>query len=126
MSTLDDDLPLASRNSPLASRNSQLTTHTIRLRDPWHHEPTVAGGRRWMRAFHRPTGISDQDQVWLVVSGPVATVWLGDQILTPVAEGEGSRFEITARLENHNRLILEVPLSTPQRPFEVCLEIDAA
>ncbi|RIK86710.1 MAG: hypothetical protein DCC67_02540 [Planctomycetota bacterium] len=43
--------------------------HSIRLRDPWLCEPTAEGGLRWTRAFHRPTGLEPDDDLWLVVSG---------------------------------------------------------
>ena len=48
---------------------------------------------------------------------------LGDQLLTTSGEGEEGRYEITARLADHNRLTVEVPRADENRPFEVCLEI---
>ena len=42
--------------------------HSIRLRRPWQCEPTATGGLRWTRSFHRPTGLEDDDLLWLVVS----------------------------------------------------------
>src|SRR5690606_24867992 len=41
----------------------------IRLRDPWQCEPTPQGGLRWTRTFHRPTGLEEDDNLWLVLSG---------------------------------------------------------
>jgi hypothetical protein len=42
--------------------------HSFRLRDPWQCEATE-GGVRWSRVFHRPTGLEEDDELWLVVSG---------------------------------------------------------
>ena len=97
--------------------------HTIRLRDPWQYEPIAAGGARWSRAFHRPTGLTGRETVWLVVSDRGATLRLDDQLLTTSGEGEEGRYEITARLADHNRLTVEVPRDDEKRPFEVSLEI---
>jgi len=98
-------------------------SHTIRLRDPWQHAPIQAGGMRWTRAFHRPTGLTERETVWLVVSGETSGVRLGGQLLTASGAGPGSHYDITARLADHNRLTVEVPQADVKRPFEVCLEI---
>jgi len=100
-----------------------MSSHTIRLRDPWQYAPVSAAGSRWTRAFHRPTGLTEREQVWLIVSDSAATVWLGDQLLTASGPGPGSRYDITARLADHNRLMVEVPRAGKKRPFEACLEI---
>ncbi|MEO2049197.1 MAG: hypothetical protein ABGX16_21775 [Pirellulales bacterium] len=97
--------------------------HTIRLRDPWQHQPAKSGGTRWTRTFHRPTGISKQEKVWLVISDSTVPVWLGDQLLTADGIGQGGRYDITTLLANFNRLAIEVLEATDQRSFEVCLEI---
>jgi hypothetical protein len=98
-------------------------SHTIRLRDPWQCEPIASGGTRWSRAFHRPTGLTERESVWLVISGETAAVWLGDQLLTASGDEQGIRVDITSRLANHNRLTVEVPRADEKRSFEVCLEI---
>ncbi len=97
--------------------------HIIRLRDPWQYKPFPSGGMRWSRAFHRPTGLTANETVWLVVSGPAAAVWLGEQRLTASVDGPESRFDITAWLADHNRLIIEVPRADEKRSFDVSLEI---
>jgi hypothetical protein len=43
--------------------------HSFRLRDPWQCAATDAGGVRWSRRFHRPTGLEPDDQLLLVLSG---------------------------------------------------------
>ena len=42
--------------------------HSFRLRDPWQCECDEAGALRWSRVFHRPTGLEDDDALWLVCS----------------------------------------------------------
>ena len=100
--------------------------HTIRLRDPWQNQPAESGGTRWTRAFHRPTGISEQEKVWLVISDSTVPVWLGDQLLTADGIGQGGRYDITTLLVDYNRLAIEVLDPSEQRSFEASLEIDAA
>ena len=99
--------------------------HTIRLRNPWQQQPAESGGTRWTRAFHRPTGISEREKVWLVISDSTVPVWLGDQLLTADGIGQGGRYDITTLLENFNRLAVDVQQTTDQRSFEASLEIDA-
>jgi hypothetical protein len=43
--------------------------HSFRLRDPWQCESLPTGEVRWSRGFHRPTGLEDDDELWLVISG---------------------------------------------------------
>ena len=40
--------------------------HLIRLRDPWDSELT-AQGWRFARCFQKPTGLAEQDQVFLEI-----------------------------------------------------------
>ncbi len=60
--------------------------HSFRLRDPWQCE-AIAGGVRWSRVFHRPTGLEDDDALWLVCSGlpSAAAVTLNGAPLSPCA-----------------------------------------
>jgi hypothetical protein len=97
--------------------------HTIHLRDPWQRQPAESGGTRWTRAFHRPTGISERENVWLVISDSTVPVWLGDQLLTASDPGQGGRYDITTLLGNFNRLAIEVLEADVKRSFEVWLEI---
>jgi hypothetical protein len=114
-SLVDNTIPKSEFRNP--------SMHTIHLRDPWQRQPAESGCTRWTRAFHRPTGISEQEKVWLVISDSTVQVWLGDQLLTASDPGQGGRYDITTLLENHNRLAIEVLEATDQRSFEVCLEI---
>jgi hypothetical protein len=43
--------------------------HSFRLRDPWQCEALEGGALRWSRVFHRPTGLEDDDALWLVCAG---------------------------------------------------------
>jgi hypothetical protein len=63
--------------------------HSFRLRDPWQCEREANGAVRWSRVFHRPTGLEDDDALWLVCSGlPAgATVVINGERLTPCATG---------------------------------------
>ena len=59
-----------------------MSSHTIQLRDPWRHERATGGGVRWSRVFHRPTGLTERETVWLVVSDWGVVVELNGQVLS--------------------------------------------
>ena len=66
--------------------------HSFRLRDPWKCECAEDGAVCWSRVFHRPTGLEDDDALWLVCSGlPAgAAVTLNRQRLVPSSPGESA------------------------------------
>ena len=100
--------------------------HTIHLRDPWQHEPTK-DGTRWLRSFHRPTGLTDGVTVWLVISGPSTAVSLNGQQLSASSDEAAARFDVTSMLTERNRMAIVVEGETASaggRAFDVWLEID--
>jgi hypothetical protein len=112
--------------------------HSFRLRDPWQCEREANGAVRWSRVFHRPTGLEDDDALWLVCSGlPAgATVALNNTALTPPRPDGPNQFEVTHLLAEANRIEIRVapsaqPLSGRQPtadgrepfPFDVRLGV---
>jgi beta-galactosidase/beta-glucuronidase len=115
--------------------------HAIRLRGPWECEPlerdgpagdlppagktTVPGdwsqllgddfvGRvRYTRRFNAPTNLGPSERVWLVVEGVdhEADVLLNGRPLGTMPGPRPKRFDITALVEPHNVLHIEVRLS---------------
>jgi len=100
--------------------------HSIRLRHPWqselHGNTTV-----WSRKFNWPAEPTPGEIVQLVVEpiSSTTTFSLNDTPLTPVTDG---RFDITALIAEHNRLMITTaaspPSDTKKFPFEVRLEIE--
>ena len=104
--------------------------HRIRLRRPWQRE--VLGGRiRWTRRFGCPSGLSDDEQVWLAFERlPEATV--GSLNGEPIERQPLDRVDVTGRLRQRNELCLETPRSAndppapdDQPPGAVYLEISS-
>jgi hypothetical protein len=65
------------------------------------------GRVRYRRTFQKPTGLDNGERVWLVIEPPRShgTVLLGDESLGELRWGEpAARYDITERLEDHNRL----------------------
>jgi hypothetical protein len=65
------------------------------------------GRVRYHRVFQKPTGLDDGQRVFLVVEKPrsSACITLFDKLVGFVNPGEvARRFDITERLEDHNRL----------------------
>ncbi|MEX0611934.1 MAG: hypothetical protein WD738_12980 [Pirellulales bacterium] len=65
------------------------------------------GRVRYRRTFQKPTGLETGERVWLVVEPPRSqgAVTLNDRPLGEVRSGDPpARFEITAQLDDHNRL----------------------
>jgi hypothetical protein len=97
-----------------------LKPHVIRLRGPWHREPLVRDGpedsrrpARYSRRFNRPTNLDPEESVWLVLEGVdvEAEIALNGRSLGKVGEAsDTTRFEITAMLEAHNMLSIDIPL----------------
>lgn len=61
----------------------------------------------YRRTFQKPTGLESGERVWLVIEPPrsVGEVELNRQRLGDICGGEAvGRFDITAMLEDHNRL----------------------
>ena len=103
--------------------------HTIHLRDPWKCEPSGGGAVCWSRLFHRPTGLSGRETVWLVLA-PVgdeavvdAHVTFSGELLPACDFKEAVRFNVTPLLADGNRVEILLPHVTETRPFEVWLEI---
>jgi hypothetical protein len=66
---------------------------------------------RYHRVFQSPTGLESGERVWLVVEPPRSrgAVKLNGTPLGDIAfGGRAFRFDITARLEDHNRLEIVV------------------
>ena len=80
--------------------------HRIRLRRPWACQ--ILDDRVcWTRRFGRPTGVSADERLWLVVEGfPADTraVLNGESILADA-------IDVTGRLHARNELRLETPLA---------------
>jgi hypothetical protein len=113
--------------------------HSFRLRDPWQCECGEDGAVGWSRVFHRPTGLEDDDALWLVCSGlPAgATVVMNGERLTPCATdvppvrtaeplpapdtGDApvahitarNQFDVTHLLADANRIEIRIPSSGP-------------
>ncbi len=77
--------------------------------------PDFLGRVRYHRVFQKPTGLDEGQRVWLVVEPPRSRgeVALNDTPLGVVGRRSApGRFDITALLEDHNRLhiFVEHPL----------------
>ncbi len=100
--------------------------HSIQLRDPWQSESTESG-IRWLRSFHRPTGLTERETVWLVVSLPSVVVSLNGKLLSASGDDTTVRFCVTSLLADRNRVAIIVAgekATADERAFEVWLEID--
>jgi hypothetical protein len=66
--------------------------HSFRLRDPWQCDCLTTGATRWSRVFHRPTGLEDDDALWLVCAGlpAEASVTLNGVALSRDESAEGT------------------------------------
>lgn len=106
--------------------------HTIRLRAPWKRRRE--GDRDlWQRAFGRPTNLSEDETVRLVVHCESAgtLVVLNDVVLGTAGSSEGRDvFDVTGRLEVRNKLALSmlhdehVDTESRRPPADVWLEIE--
>lgn len=97
--------------------------HSFRLRDPWQCECGPEGALRWSRVFHRPTGLEEDDALWLVCSllPPDAVVSINGQQLSSCATGVPPvlplhQYEVTPLITEANRIDIEIPAgaSDPQ------------
>ena len=64
---------------------------------------------RFTRVFHRPTGLTDGEQVWIVIAGLSASMqaMLNGEMLGDFDSHSATiDFEITSHLNNRNRLCL--------------------
>jgi hypothetical protein len=85
-----------------------MTPHVIRLRGPWQIETAGDGLTRASRIFHRPTGLSAESRVTLVV----AEATDGMQVMlngAPLAATPPDRFHLAPHLQPQNMLVLEFP-----------------
>ena len=111
---------------PLSSfviRHSIMTSHIIHLRDPWQCERASEGGVRWSRAFHRPTGLTERETVWLVITDKSAVIELNGHVLAAAEGVPVGRYDITDRLLARNHLVIQVPHPSDVRTFDVAMEI---
>ncbi len=104
--------------------------HRIRLRAPWRRETLAKGGLRWTRRFHRPTGLSSADRVWVVVAGKPAggEAWLNGRSLGVLTVGGETRFDVTLLLAEFSELAIGMGeqaegVGAGDAPAEVWLEI---
>jgi len=97
--------------------------HSFRLRDPWKCEQAADGAVRWSRGFHRPTGLEDDDDLWLVISGlpPEAEVGLNGKPLVAPAGARHGQFLVTGLVVADNRIDLTIPpADRPSLPTAHC------
>lgn len=103
-----------------------MAIHTIRLRAPWKLART--GDRDlWQRAFGRPTNLSGQETVRLVVRSVTAEALaaLNGKVLGPVP----AAYDVTGALEPRNTLAItmsrgsEAEKESREPPFDVWIEI---
>lgn len=110
--------------------------HPIRLRRPWHCEQTE-GGLMWRRRFGRPSGLTPDHRVELIIEGlpAKASVALNGELLAGQTEAVlgQTRFDVTRRLLARNELAILLPVleahqpdSTGTPPVLVRLEISPA
>jgi hypothetical protein len=106
--------------------------HSFRLRDPWQCVPVDGGGLRWRRVFHRPTGLEEDDQLVLVISGLPEGAHL---TVNGHALAGGPDYNLTAVLAETNQIDLSIPptacspqptASPPPFPYDARLGIVAA
>lgn len=86
--------------------------HAFRLREPWQRV-LAADAAVWSRGFHRPTGLTASDALWLVVAGlpPEAQLALNGRRLQPACPERPGEFEVTALVRGACRLEIAVPLA---------------
>jgi hypothetical protein len=86
--------------------------HAIGLGDAWEVEADPAGEpAAWLRRFGRPTGLTDDDAVWLVIDAAEAcAITLNGAALPAITTSAACRVEVTRMLGDRNRLRL-VPLA---------------
>jgi hypothetical protein len=84
-----------------------MNRHAIHLRDPWIESPTE-GGVLHRRRFHTPTGLTAEDEVWLVIVGqPLPAQVLCNRTACGTFVGSGE-FNITGLLDPYNELEIRV------------------
>ena len=88
-----------------------------RLNIPSSWEPVLGenffGQVRFQRYFHSPTGLTEQDQVFIRIDevDALASVYLNDQPLGDIPPGAGpTRFDVTILLQQRNQLEIVVDL----------------
>ena len=107
-----------------------MSVHTIRLAGPWElyqagseatrvklpfEFPKPSDSCRLVRKFHRPSGLTDDCEVRIVlqVSQQPMTVVVNDQVLQPsVTEEDTCSCDVTALLQSFNSLSLQVAENT--------------
>ena len=81
------------------------------FRDPWQCEALPGGGGARLRVFHRPTGLEDDDALWLVCSllPPGAAVSFNGGTPHSAAHDGPHQYDVTARLTDANRMEINIP-----------------
>ncbi|HJZ89280.1 MAG TPA: hypothetical protein VKE40_00310, partial [Gemmataceae bacterium] len=70
--------------------------------------PGFGGKVFFYRRFGRPSNLSPDESVWLVFDRIIDQAWINlNDCYVGEVEGSGS-FDVTARLDNHNRLFVVV------------------
>jgi tellurite resistance protein TerC len=122
---------LAARLEAARAKKTAMNAHRIRLRKPWRREVT-AQGVLWRRKFGCPTGVGNEQTVWVCVEGMSTggSVAVNGEPLGPLPDlGTRGEYDVTGRLAARNELqilsvqgvLLEDASTTP--PGEAFLEI---
>ncbi|GAB5403485.1 MAG: hypothetical protein Aurels2KO_17160 [Aureliella sp.] len=94
--------------------------HAIRLRHPWKSEILPDGLLRYVRKFHRPTGLGDESvtlNLQCVDSVSCSEIRLNGSPLTDSA-GNSLRLEVTSELLPFNTLQCEFALASSPDPTQ--------
>ncbi len=95
--------------------------HRIRLAKPWQLDESAPEPQTFaaIRRFHRPSGLSLEDRVWLEVQcaggAKLISIRLNGQVLKPEESAEGHstyRFLISSQLELFNEVWLRISCLT--------------
>lgn len=93
------------------------SVHSIRLTRPWNLLASSAQQIRAERYFHRPSGLTDGQAVWLVIDcqvgcqvGCSVQAMRLNEVNYHLPEGSGNlfRWQIATQLETRNRIELEL------------------
>lgn len=94
--------------------------HRIRLHSQWKRDTSNHKVSRFFRSFHSPTGLQEQDRVFLAATFTAEQkfdfqavgVRLNEIDLVPVLDGTSFIVELTPHLRLFNQLQIELPFAT--------------